>query len=209
MLPDNEFVRISHFWTGAGAPTGMAVVYCARVVSAQPVVETAQVAHDHFGGTIAELLSTDVTMGETLVKEGPDETGGSASVTDPPYPGTSGSNSGAPQSALLITKNTALGGRRGRGRMFVGGLDESVVLESGIVESSYLTAMQAAIDTFVDAMGTSGLVLALEHGPATVWSLATGQPRRIPVAGPVADPTDCTTWVLSNRIGTQRRRMRR
>jgi hypothetical protein len=209
MLPSDQFCRISHSFTGVGAPTGAAVVYCVRVGSSQPVLETAEVCHESFGTLVVNLLSSDVTLSETLAKEGPDNTGASALVTSPPYPGTSGSNSGAPQSALLVQKNTVLGGRRGRGRMYLPGLDESVVLEGGVVESSYLTAMQAALDAFYDDLGSSALTLALEHGPETTWVLVGGQPRRVPVAGAVPDPTDITSLVLTSRIGTQRRRNRR
>ena len=209
MLPDAEYCRISHFFTGQGLPTGGAVVYCVHIDAPQAVEVTAQDAHDNFGTTVVPWLCEDITLTSTLCKEGPDDTGGSAYISNPDYTGTEPDPSSPPGTAALVIKNTAGGGRRGKGRMFVPGLADAVVEDGGLLQSAFQLNLLGGLEDWQTAMAASGIPLYLEHGPETVWRLVGGQPRRIPVAGAVPDPTAITTLSLTNQVGTQRRRNRR
>lgn len=106
-------------------------------------------------------------------------------------------------SALLISKRTNLGGRRGRGRMFVPGvLGEAAVGETGVITSGVVADLQDKADDFLDQCTTGGLAalpvpLYLEHFPSTVSP------------GSEPPPTLVTSLVVDSLISTQRGRLRR
>lgn len=78
-----------------------------------------------------------------------------------------------PQVAMLITKNTGLGGRRNRGRMFIPFPSEADIEANGRVESSALTVLQG-VATALEATANGGvgrnngdLVLLHDRAPTT------------------------------------------
>lgn len=108
-----------------------------------------------------------------------------ASVDGLQEPGTPPQNC-----AVLLRKQTGLGGRSGRGRMFLPpfNLAETNVASNGLLDSDYRSDMQAAVNTW---MGDFSPVLL--HDSATPGSPA---------------PTPITSVVVDQRIATQRRRLR-
>lgn len=103
-----------------------------------------------------------------------------------------GTNASLPQNcALLIKKGTALGGRQGRGRMYLpaGYLQEGLVDDNGTIDSSFRGDLQTAATAFrSDVAGAAGNMDLLHSG-----SLA---------------PTVVTSLTVDTRIATQRRRLR-
>jgi hypothetical protein len=95
--------------------------------------------------------------------------------------------------ALIVKKNTALGGRRYRGRMFVPPviLNEGAVDAAGNILSSPLALIQANFDQWHAAL------IAADWGPCLMHQGA-GAPA----------PTLITSFTCDSLIGTQRRRMR-
>lgn len=108
-----------------------------------------------------------------------------------------GAGTNLPQNtALLARKSTALGGRRGRGRMFIPGVRQQEVSSAGVVSTTYVSAWNvnlAAISvggTTHTAFGFLGQVQLLhETGSQT--------------------PTEVTDLSMQNIVATQRRRLRR
>jgi hypothetical protein len=101
--------------------------------------------------------------------------------------------------AMLVRKNTALGGRRNRGRMFVPGiLNEASVTATGIIDPSSLAILQGQQALFLAYLASAGGSL-----PAIPMVLlhSTG-------LSPVPDPTPVTSLTIDNVISTQRRRLR-
>lgn len=96
--------------------------------------------------------------------------------------------------SLLITKNTALGGRKYRGRMFVpvAELNEGAVDQSGNILSAQLGPIQARWTAAFTALQAAFLEPILFHQD-----------------GGVTDPTPITSLTVQALIATQRRRMRR
>lgn len=97
-----------------------------------------------------------------------------------------------PNCALLVAKNTARGGRQGRGRMF---LPPAFYGESGFdATGNFIGAGQARIqddlDTLLDALTAQDVSMVLLHTEAET------------------PPDPVTSLVLSSRIATQRRRLR-
>lgn len=109
--------------------------------------------------------------------------------------GSNGSGGQAPvpiNSALLVTKNTALGGRRNKGRMYVPPFlpGESQVDANGNLAAGVQATLQGQFDVATDGDLADDIGYLLYH--------QTGDPT----------PTAITSLVVNNLIATQRRRMR-
>ena len=103
--------------------------------------------------------------------------------------------------AVLVKKNTALGGRRNRGRFFLPPLvGEGGIGNYGEFESDSFASVQAGLNAFYEQLtdpagdGTQGLQPVLFHGPGLNMD---------------ATPTPIVSFVLDRRVATQRRRLRR
>lgn len=98
-----------------------------------------------------------------------------------------------PNASILIRKNTAAGGRRNRGRLFVPPIypPETNVSPSGIIADPQLDNIQLWWSNFFGALVTAGLVPVILHSQ------------------PPFTPTPITGYVAQDLIATQRRRMRR
>lgn len=106
-------------------------------------------------------------------------------------------------SAVLIKKNTGLGGRRNRGRMFVPGLaGEASVSNLGVVVESTRLIWQGVADAFLAAL------------EATNGGIVPSQPMQVlhtpdPITGVAPAPTPVSSLTVASTIATQRRRLRR
>jgi hypothetical protein len=202
-LPSGAFARISHSFTGTNVPTGAAVVYALELTAPPATPATvANAAHVVFGNNIMPRVTNDVTLVSTLCKVGPDQTGASA-LHSAPVVGGLNFDSSAPNTSWLITKNTELGGRRGRGRMYVPGVPELSIDNGGVLESSYFTAQQTAVNAWLAALIAAGSIdfLVLEHEPAAP---GTQNPSPQPSL-----PSVVSSLTVSGLVATQRRRLRR
>jgi hypothetical protein len=99
--------------------------------------------------------------------------------------------------AALVRKNTALGGRKGRGRFFLPNvLDEAEVSEVGVLSSALVAVVQGKV---TDMFG----VLLNGDPPYPMVLLHNGIE-----GGDAPDPTPVTSLSVSNILSTQRRRLR-
>lgn len=117
--------------------------------------------------------------------------GGPPAIVDVPSGITgTGSTAGLPTNcAWLVTKQTALGGRQGRGRCYVPpcvGVEGDVDM-NGVLSAPQRSGLQDAWDDIV--AGVQGVILHDSTSPAQA-------------------PTPITSWVVDRQIATQRRRMR-
>lgn len=152
--------------------------------------------HSAFTTAVRAVLDADVTMGPGVVRLG-------QPTPDPPLlltsavfsAGTMAQNSLPANVAVLVTKITAKGGRRNRGRLYFPWLLTSTpVNEAGIISSSSVTVIQTALNGFMTGLGTNSTPMVINH------SLGKSA---VPSATPV------TALIVSNLIGTQRRRLGR
>jgi len=100
-----------------------------------------------------------------------------------------------PNTAVLVKKATASGGRRNRGRMYVPGLAiRSLVTPAGIIDPSFLADFQTNLDTFLSYVnagtGFSATNLGVLHSE------------------PPSAPAVITALTADNKVATQRRRLR-
>jgi len=91
--------------------------------------------------------------------------------------------------AILVKKRSGLGGRANTGRMFLPpiGLSEGSVSAAGVIAAASVVSLQNRINTF--ATGGGYVILHDSESPALT-------------------PTPITTFIVDNRLATQRRRLR-
>lgn len=100
-----------------------------------------------------------------------------------------------PALALMITKRTNSGGRRGRGRIYIPwALADTAVAENGAIAGAALTAWGNAASAWLSTLATANRDMVVLHG-----SGLTVPPAPTPVVSLVVNPT----------IRTQRRRQAR
>lgn len=202
------FAQITHTFAGDALRNGAAIVYGVEPAPPLTAPELAELADGLFSINVMPQISSDIGLSETLAKLGPDESGSSAVFAGEGGGGGNTDDTVSSAVSYLILKNTALGGRRGRGRIFMPGVGEAQVAPNGALGAGTLVAVGGAFSTWLAALETAGIPMVVLHGPATEWALVGGQPRRVPVAGTVPGPTTVTSLTLSSFVATQRRRQR-
>jgi hypothetical protein len=144
---------------------------------------------------IVPTLDTNVSAGPVEVRVGQDGGEPITYFADHSTVGTKSTNSLAANSALLVKKLTARGGKRGRGRMFFPWvLGEDEVDEIGVVAPSVVTSLQAGFNDWLDDLETRFVPMVLLHSSGIS---APGSPNTV------------TRLVVDRLIGTQRRRLGR
>ncbi len=183
------FAQVTHNIGGTAMAHPAAVVYGVDIVGAATPDEAAETAHGLYTDFIMKWATAATSLESTLVKFGPDATGPSGifAADEPGLVAGAGSPSNC---AYLIRKNSALGGRRGRGRMYVPGVAESQVGDDGDLDNSFASDFQDDINNFWLALGLANMPMVILHDDAT-------------------SPTPVTSLVLQAQIATQRRRLRR
>jgi hypothetical protein len=140
-------------------------------------------------------MSDDVTLGPPRIVVGQD---GGDPLT---FSGTAtvvGSDTDFPlwpNSATLIRKISALGGRRNRGRMYVPGMAiRAQISQAGVIDAGFLADLQTNLNTFLEVVNTGATFNPTDLG--VLHSEAPAAPAVI--VDLVADP----------KLATQRRRLR-
>jgi len=190
MIIPNGYGQVTHFFSSPGYPVGAAITYgIARADSGLSSADIAALAHDNLGDNWTAFWSSQTSLVQTLCKFGPNASGESALATGT-RTGTGSVDSAPPNTALLIRKNTAVGGRSGRGRLFMVGLADSSVVAGGFIGSGAQTAAQTAADTWFARMTAEDWPMALLHAATS-------------------DPTVVTGLTVQGTAATIRRRLRR
>lgn len=162
---------------------------------------------DHFAGVwygeLVPRLATAVTLVDVQGTFGQD--GGGGLVVNTMVGQLNGSRASAtlPQNcAALIKKQTSLGGRAGRGRMFLPAvLPETDVNEVGVIQPAWLAELQDMATDLLDGLAAPDPVtgamtpMVLLHGPAKSTGLTPA-------------PTPVNSLIVDSVISTQRDRLR-
>lgn len=201
IIPDG-FAAVIHQIRWTSDPDPMAVTYGVDIDTASPPASAdalAQGLGTAFGSNLLARFGPTINLVQTEV-EWKDTAGSAPPVvgvsTAGAGPGTNTSTALLPaNSAFLVHKRTASGGRRGRGRMYFPGVDETEVDNLGALSSATRTAWSTALAAWLAAIAAVAGVdsMVLLHGPGLT----------IP---PV--PTPVTSLTLDPVIATQRRRLR-
>lgn len=184
------YAQVQHTFGGALVPTGAMVTYgINHTLYGDEGQDAADFLYTTFQGAIMGRLSVDLFHTACIVKYGPDEDGPTFEHLESDNGGQSGSAM-PPNVAYLIKKGTASGGRRNRGRMYLPGVAEANVDDTGLLNSVFLAAAGADFASFIGFLTAELLPMVILHD------------------GPGA-PTVVTSFQLDARAATQRRRLRR
>lgn len=180
---------------GAAVPTGAEITLGLAVdtFGGTPVDAGFAVAAAWNGTSIDTYQTTTVELVEVMVKFGPTATGPSG-VYATSGPGTGTNQSLGPAMSYLVQKNTNFGGRSGRGRFYIPGVPEQNADEGGELTSGVLGGLQIAMDAFYAALLAADLPPVLLHAEPDA---------------PITTPLPITSFTVSSKIATQRRRLRR
>lgn len=184
------FGQVNFRFTGENAPTGAEITLGFENLNPNSVEDCLIDFSSAWGTANVPLLQADaITMSEVYVKLGPNETGPSG-VLPQDHEGLQASAALAPNVSILVQKQTALGGRKHRGRFFMPGAPEEEVSSGGELTGSYLNDAQNTWDAFL------GLLIAGPYIPVVLHNDPTA-------------PTPITSLAVSSTAATQRRRLRR
>lgn len=137
-------------------------------------------------------LTSVIGLERVDVKYGPNSTGAAASAPGS-NTGTFGELALPSNTSLLLHKVTAMGGRQGRGRLYLPGFREDHVSPAGIVTA-------ADVDDLTDTFnGVNDDLAAINCVPVLLRS----------AGAPVSTPEPITSWICDGKVATQRRRLRR
>lgn len=191
MLIPDSFAQANVRFTGGALPFGAECTFGFTVAEFEGTpADAATTIGDLWADTFGPQQTAMVGVSSVLVKFGPNDTGPSAEVAGPGSAGV-GTSVVPPNWSVLISKQTASGGRKNKGRMFVPGLAEGSVDNAGVINSAVLPDWQAACDAFFDGMVAADMTLVLLHNH------------------PDDTPTFLTGLQVQSTGATQRRRMRR
>lgn len=183
------FGQVSWFFGGAGTPLGAATTIGFDHNSAATAAELAESFYELFANEALPLLNNQTSLTGCQVKLGPDATGPTGLFSDTNTGSLTG-ESFPPNVAFLVHKNTNLGGREGRGRMYVPGVAEGVASSNGVLSGGTVSSWNTALGTMLLAAALSDVPFYLLHASAT-------------------SPTAVQTLTIDSTVATQRRRLRR
>lgn len=150
--------------------------------------------HQAFTGAFRTGVDTNVTMRNARAVIGQDGGDPIVQVSAMSIAGTSNRDSIAPALALMLTKNTSLGGRRNRGRMFFPwAVSDTGVAENGAVASATLDNWNGYCDDFIGFLEDNA-----DYNPIDGAVLLHSDPA--------VPPTPITSMRPNPAIRTQRRR---
>lgn len=183
------FAQVNYFFTGA-LPRGAQVTFGIENPNHEPPSVLIEAMGGAYNQWIRPHATNQTTMSGILVKCGPNDTGASGEQV---YGSTGLKIAGdvMPNVALLVKKNTLLGGRKGRGRFYWPILGEVNIDNGGYIVDGFRQEMQDAFDSFLQALADP------QHGMFLLHNDVGVAPSRV------------TKLSVDGLIATQRRRLRK
>lgn len=176
-------------FTGTSLPQGAAVVFGFANAGPQDAEACRIDIATAWYNTIREQMCDSVIQSSQLVKLGPNDDGPTAAGVGTGAGLLTGS-AAPPQVSWLVSKRTALGGRRNRGRMYIPGIPETSVSPFGSIDPTLRQNMEDECDAFLAAIDAAGCPMVILHNT-------------------VGTPTLVQSLTVSASVATQRNRLRR
>lgn len=188
------FSQVNLLFGGTAVPLGAQMTFgVENTTDADPATIAALVDAAYNTAEVYKSQSTSCGLTGILVKNGPNATGASAQIAVS-RTGSYAQPALPPNVSVLVRKFTAVGGRKGRGRMFFPAFVEGQVTEGGVIAPAEMTPLQTRFAAFRTGMRTAGIPPFLLHSGT----------------GGFADlPNEITGFTVENKVATQRRRLRR
>lgn len=193
MTIPSGYAQVNFIFTGAAVPNGAECTMGFDIGggAGTPALTAQEVGAD-FATHILPNLSSGLTLSGVRCKYGPDATG--AFALEPfANVGGVGTSGATPAIAILIHKNTADGGRAGRGRMYLPGVVEAQPGSDGVLAGATITAVDSDFASVLSAWTADGHIPVVLHGAGS----------------PLSVPSVITSFSTDATVGTQRRRQRR
>jgi hypothetical protein len=114
-------------------------------------------------GTPSALYRNDFTLSKVTAKNGPVATGAFYDEVVSIILGASTTDAYASNCAVLVHKQTLLGGRKGSGRMYWPAPVESAIDNGGVLTESAVSTIQGYIDSITGFMTDAGWIPQLLH----------------------------------------------
>jgi hypothetical protein len=181
--------QINFRFGGLAIPFGAECTLGFANISEHTASEAASIVAGECTAVAEATMVESASIDEVLVKLGPTSTGDAATIAVGVI-GDQGIDATQQQVAINVVKNTAQGGRKGRGRMFWPGAPESVIDVQGQFSSGSILQFESAFNLMRTNLATSGMILSLLH------------------SSPADTPLDLTAFTVKARSITQRRRNR-
>lgn len=191
-IPDG-FAQVNFVYTGPQVLTGAEWTLGLSLISygGSAGNACADIFTAYQGANLDAWTCLDCDLTTVKVKFGPDATGESAelAVTE----GGAGGAGAPPNVTYLVQKQTAFGGRAGRGRLYMPGVTEGSIGSDGVLVGATVTAIQNSFDSLQTALEAADLFPVVLHGEGS----------------PLSVPSGITSFAVSTLAATQRRRLRR
>ncbi len=191
MVIPEHYAQVNLIFQGEAVPRGAQLTFgIDNTVHDSTPSDVAAIAAVAWGDTLSTVTLDTLTLAAVKVKEGPNDTGpeGTFPQNDP---GSQSAAAESPQVALIVTKQSLLGGKKNRGRWFLPAVRESYVDDAGNVDGAGGAAIQAQLDAFLAALADADVPMVILHND------------------PLDAPTPVTALALTSKAGTQRRRLRK
>lgn len=146
-------------------------------------------------GTPLSYYSSTLVMDEVTAKNGPVATGGYFVETANVVMGAAPGDAYSPNCSALVRRITAVGGKRGHGRLNFPPPVEAAVNSSGALLTQFITDLQTAIDAITGFMSAAGWLPYLLHR----------YDPDLPESPPA--PTPIVSHQVEAFVATQRRRL--
>lgn len=151
--------------------------------------------------SVNTVMDSEVTADQCTVRYGIDGAEDVIGTSSNTVTGVVTQASPSAQVAALVRKNTARGGRRGKGRMYIPWMiSETNVDEMGTIASGSMSTYQAALTGLITQLDTGNVPMVVLHRPS--------KPGITHPTTPGA-PNLVTSLILQSLIATQRRRLGR
>lgn len=190
MIIPSGYAQVNVKMTGSALPLGAEWTFGVRNSTDLPASTIAsRVISQGVTSSIKNLFATESTLASVVVKLGPNATGASAEVGWN-LAGNLSSGAGNPSSSLLVSKITEMGGRHGKGRLFLPALPEAYILPGGAIDGALVVAAQTIVSGFLSGLAAQDIPMVLLHADAT-------------------SPTNVSFLTVQARVSNQRRRNRK
>lgn len=190
MIIPTGFAQVNLMFVGSALPRDAQIAIGVENVGALNAAGVAGAVGGAWVTNIQPLLPEVVTLDAAKAKLGPNATGPETTIAYGVPGGLAADEPMSPNVAILVNKATAIGGRKNKGKMFVGGFSEEDTTGGGFLLVARQTAWQAAMDDFLADLATNTTPMVVLHTDATT-------------------PTDVDSLVVQLRLATQKRRLRR
>jgi hypothetical protein len=192
-IPDG-YAQLNFRFTGSAAPTG---AECTLGINLEATSVDPEALGDLAFGWVEDSglkadWSSQITLSSILVKYGPTLTGPSGIATGEII-GTYSSSDELANTSFLFHKNTAFGGRAGKGRMYWPGAPMQEADSGGVLDGTFLTAVNTDLNALYAQITGDSLTPVLLHGDES----------------PLTTPTPLLGFSCDAKLATQRRRLRR